>query len=141
MDQLPRVEKRSCCLPVIMWFLFGEVSSSSGCLRLATLLYRDTPLAFHIIILFRIHMIKVFNLTHHQHQGRSKLMDKGKTTMAEMVLFLIRYEFSKFEFCILDSEFRISKKGCVWKFCFWRCHIRVRARVVERDPKFEQFKQ
>ena len=25
-----------CCLPVIMWFLFGEVSSSSGCLGWAT---------------------------------------------------------------------------------------------------------
>ena len=26
-----------CCLPVIMWFLFGEVSSSSWCLGWATL--------------------------------------------------------------------------------------------------------
>ena len=36
MDQLPWVGKRElivcCCLPVIMWFLFGKVSSSSGCL-------------------------------------------------------------------------------------------------------------
>ena len=30
-------------LPVIMWFLFGEVSSSSGCLGLATLFYFGTP--------------------------------------------------------------------------------------------------
>ena len=37
-------------LPVIMWFLFGEVSSSSGCLGWATLFYCGTPLAFHIII-------------------------------------------------------------------------------------------
>ena len=33
-----------CCLPVIMWFLFGEVSSSSGCLGWATLFYCGTPL-------------------------------------------------------------------------------------------------
>ena len=33
-----------CWLPVIMWFLFGEVPSSSGCLGWATLFYRGTPL-------------------------------------------------------------------------------------------------
>ena len=32
-----------CCLPVIMWFLFGEVSSSLGCLGLTTLFYCGTP--------------------------------------------------------------------------------------------------
>ena len=32
-----------------MWFLFGEVSSSSGCLGWATLFYCGTPWAFHII--------------------------------------------------------------------------------------------
>ena len=32
-----------CCLPVIMWFLFGEVSSFSGCLGWATLFYCGTP--------------------------------------------------------------------------------------------------
>ena len=32
-----------CCFPVIMWFLFGEVSSSSGCLGWATLFYCGTP--------------------------------------------------------------------------------------------------
>ena len=31
------------CLPVIMWFLFGEVSSSSWCLGWATLIYCGTP--------------------------------------------------------------------------------------------------
>ena len=36
--QLPRASFFCCCLPVIMWFLFGEVSSSSGCLGLGTLL-------------------------------------------------------------------------------------------------------
>ena len=30
-------------VPVIMWFLFGEVSSSSGCLGWATLVYCCTP--------------------------------------------------------------------------------------------------
>ena len=30
-------------LPVIMWFLFGEVSSFSGCLGWATLFYCGTP--------------------------------------------------------------------------------------------------
>ena len=33
-----------------MWFLFREVSSSSGCLGWATLFYCGTPWAFHIII-------------------------------------------------------------------------------------------
>ena len=33
-----------------MWFLFGEVSSSSGCLGWATLYYCGTPCAIHIII-------------------------------------------------------------------------------------------
>ena len=33
----------TCCLPVIMWFLFGEVSSSSGCFGWATLFYCCTP--------------------------------------------------------------------------------------------------
>ena len=37
-----------CCLPVIMWFLFGEVPSSFGCFGWATLFYCDTPRAFHI---------------------------------------------------------------------------------------------
>ena len=32
------VREESCCLPVIMWFLFGEVSSSFGCFGWATLL-------------------------------------------------------------------------------------------------------
>ena len=35
-----------------MWFLFGEVSSSSGYFGLATLFYCGTPCAFHIIIFF-----------------------------------------------------------------------------------------
>ena len=34
-----------------MWFLFGEVSSSSGCFGWATLFHCGTPRAFHIIIL------------------------------------------------------------------------------------------
>ena len=39
-----RESKFVCCrLPVIMWFLFGEVSSSSGCLGWATLFYCGTP--------------------------------------------------------------------------------------------------
>ena len=36
-----------------MWFLFGEVSSSSGCLGWATLFYCGTPCTFHIIIRYR----------------------------------------------------------------------------------------
>ena len=32
-----------CCLSVIMWFLFGEVSTSSGCLGWVTLFYCGTP--------------------------------------------------------------------------------------------------
>ena len=44
-DQLPRLEKREliCLLTCFMWFLFGEVSSSSGCLGCAALFYCDTP--------------------------------------------------------------------------------------------------
>ena len=37
-----------------MWFLFGEVSSSSGCLGWSTLFYCGTPRAFHIIIGVRV---------------------------------------------------------------------------------------
>ena len=50
-DQLPWLGKRElvcCCVHVIMWFLFGEVTSSSGCL--ATVFYYGTPRSFHIII-------------------------------------------------------------------------------------------
>ena len=36
-------EERANLSAVIMWFLFGEVSSSSGCLRWATLFYCGTP--------------------------------------------------------------------------------------------------
>ena len=36
-------------LLVIMWFLFGEVSSSSWCLGWAALFNCGTPCAFHII--------------------------------------------------------------------------------------------
>ena len=45
------VEKERANLLVIMWFLFGEVFSSSGCLGWAALFYCGTPCAFHIIIL------------------------------------------------------------------------------------------
>ena len=38
-------------LLVIMWFLFGEVSSSSRCLGWAVLFDYGIPLAFHIVIL------------------------------------------------------------------------------------------
>ena len=55
-----------------------------------------------------------------------------------------QFRLPNFEFRIPKSEFRIphfEKKSCVWKFCFWRCHIRVRARGGARDLKLEQFKQ
>ena len=32
-----------CCLLVVVWFLFGEFSSSSGYLGWAALFYCDTP--------------------------------------------------------------------------------------------------
>ena len=56
MNQLPRLVEERANLPavvffVIMWFLFGEVSSSSGCLGWSTLFYCGTPGALHIIIL------------------------------------------------------------------------------------------
>ena len=61
MDQLPRLGKRELicllCLPVIMWFLFGEVSSSSGCMGWATLLYCGTPWAFNIIIIQMVNVM------------------------------------------------------------------------------------
>ena len=38
-------------LLVIMWFLFGVVSSSSGCLGWAALFHCGTPCSFHMIIL------------------------------------------------------------------------------------------
>ena len=53
-DQLPRLGKREliCLLSFtcIMWFMFGEFSSSSWCLGWAALFYCGTPWAFHIII-------------------------------------------------------------------------------------------
>ena len=61
------------------------------------------------------------------------------------------FRITNSEFRIMNSEFRIpnsafriphfEKKSCVWKFCFWRCHIRVRSRGGARDLKLEQFKQ
>ena len=44
------VGKESANLSDIVWFLFGEVSSSSGCLGWAEPFYCGTPWAFHIII-------------------------------------------------------------------------------------------
>ena len=38
-----RANLSAIVLIVIMWFLFGEVSSSSGCLKWAALFYCDTP--------------------------------------------------------------------------------------------------
>ena len=53
-DQLPRLGKREliCLLLFACNYVVsvGEVSSSSGCLRWATLFDCGTPLAFHIII-------------------------------------------------------------------------------------------
>ena len=45
-NKLPRGYR----LLVIVWFLFGEVSSSSGCLGCAALFYCGTPCAFSIIM-------------------------------------------------------------------------------------------
>ena len=50
-------------LPVIMWVLFGEVSSFSGCLGWATLFYYGTPWAFHIIIYYSFKGNVCFNYT------------------------------------------------------------------------------
>ena len=43
-------EERANLSAEIMWFLLGEVSSSSGCLGWAALFHRGTPWAVHIII-------------------------------------------------------------------------------------------
>ena len=37
-----------------MWFLFGEVSSSPGCLGWAALFYCGTPWAFHIRVIILV---------------------------------------------------------------------------------------
>ena len=54
-DQLPRLGKREliCLLSFTcnMWFLFGEVSSSSWCLGWAALFYCGIPWIWDIIIL------------------------------------------------------------------------------------------
>ena len=52
-----------------MWFLFGEVSSSSGCLGLATLFYCGTPGACHIIISYSSIVI-------HSPSVRSEILNK-----------------------------------------------------------------
>ena len=61
---------------MVVWFLFGEVSSSSGCLGWATLFYCGTPWAFHIIIFYRRHyeLISKYNvgLKSLLHQGLSE---------------------------------------------------------------------
>ena len=43
-----------------MWFLFGEDSSSSGCLGWATLFHCGTSWAFHIIILLKSNPLYLF---------------------------------------------------------------------------------
>ena len=57
-------------LLVVMWFLFREVFSSSGCFEWAALFYCGTPWAFHIIILLATHCGSYLhepqkNLTHY----------------------------------------------------------------------------
>ena len=47
-------------LLVIMWFLFGEVSSSSLCLGWAALFYCGISWAFQNTVSFRIAMLKCF---------------------------------------------------------------------------------
>ena len=44
---------------VIMWFLFGEVSSSTGCSGWAALFYWGTPRAFNIIIFHKGDKLKL----------------------------------------------------------------------------------
>ena len=52
------------CLLVIMWFLFGEVSSSYWFFGWAALFYCGTFLAFHIIILVdEYHACRNWNLS------------------------------------------------------------------------------
>ena len=46
-------------LLIIMWFLFGKVFCSSGCLGWAALFYCGTPWDFHMIILYS-HKISVY---------------------------------------------------------------------------------
>ena len=43
-----------------MWFLFGDVSSFSGCMEWATEFNCCTPWAFHIIILEVLQTLTVF---------------------------------------------------------------------------------
>ena len=51
------------CLLVIMWFLFGKVSSSSCCLGWTVLFYCGTPSwAFYIIILKKNVLIGLLEL-------------------------------------------------------------------------------
>ena len=45
-------------LSAIVYFLFGEVSSSSWCLGWAALFYSGTPCAFQIIILPHVHCVR-----------------------------------------------------------------------------------
>ena len=73
-----------------MWFLFGEVSSSSGCLGWATLFYCGTPLAFHMIILQivkiqREHMVNTHKVKRHRNTDTKKQATENhnKTTALE----------------------------------------------------------
>ena len=65
-------------LPVIMWFLFGEVPSSSGCLGWATLFYCGTPWASCVVIL------------HSHESGVLASMSRSYTNLLKMnIIFLI----------------------------------------------------
>ena len=101
-----------------MWFLFGEVSSSSGCLGWATLFYCGTPSAFQIIIFYRRHheLVSKFNvaLKYLLHQGLSEPEFNGDLV----------YNFKKI-MCRTDSsdQFRkiIIRHKCIgYDFNFMR---------------------
>ena len=79
---------------------------------------------------------------HNINIGHCKVYSRDFVTNILWFIKLLNSEFRipNSEFRILNSEFRIPHfeiKSCVWKFCFWSCHIRVRARGGARDLKLE----
>ena len=64
MDQLLRLGRGGlfvcCCLSVVMWFLFEEVSSSSGYFGWAALFCYSAPSAFRVVVFQNIRLLLRF---------------------------------------------------------------------------------
>ena len=72
-----------------MWFLFGEVSSSSGCLGWDTLFYCGTPWAFRIFVLLTGHYWASSICGHHNMKTKERAREKSRDILSALPLWLI----------------------------------------------------